>query len=199
MKKFITLCIAVLFINSGFALDPEGAESKLKTSISTVLDTLRDSSLNKDSRRKKLESVFDTMFDFKRMAMLSLGRRYWTEAAPEKQQLFTEYFITGLKSSYMDKLDLYSDEKVIFESLIKKDRKLVVPTYLISAGEKISMSYKMYNSNGSWLIYDIEIQGVSIIQTYRSQYSDALTKGSFDDLLETMKPKDEASDGKGEE
>jgi phospholipid transport system substrate-binding protein len=69
---------------------------------------------------------------------------------------------------------------------VSDNKKVHVPTQLISKGNKISMLYKLYPSSNSWKIYDVEIEGVSIIRSYRSQFTEILQKGTFDELLQKM-------------
>jgi len=117
------------------------------------------------------------------MAKLSLGRKYWPGVVNEKRQRFTELFTKRLKESYLDDLTLYTDEKVVFKTPVQVKRKIKIPTELVSKDNKISMLYKFHKSKHSWLIYDIEVQGVSIISTYRSQFDQVLSKGTIDELL----------------
>ena len=126
------------------------------------------------------------MFDFKLMAKLSLGKKYWPGLSPEQRERFTELFIERLRGSYLNRLTAYTDEKVIYESSVAVKKKVHVPTLLVSKSNKISMLYKLYRASDSWKIYDVEIEGVSIIRSYRSQFNEILQKGTFDDLLKKM-------------
>ena len=117
------------------------------------------------------------------MAKLSLGRKYWPGLTKEERQRFTELFTKRLKESYLDDLTLYTDEKVVFKTPVQVKRKIKISTELVSKDNKISMLYKFHKSTDSWLIYDIEVQGVSIISTYRSQFDQVLSKGTIDELL----------------
>ena len=126
------------------------------------------------------------MFDFKRMAKLSLGRNYWPDLSREDKEKFTELFIERLRQFYLNKLTVYTDEKIIYDSPVAVKNKVHVPTHLISKNKKFSMLYKLYPSNDTWKIYDIELQGVSIIRSYRSQFKEILQNGTFDDLLRKM-------------
>jgi phospholipid transport system substrate-binding protein len=72
---------------------------------------------------------------------------------------------------------------VVFKTAVREKRKIKIPTELKSKNNTISMLYKFHDSGNSWLIYDIEVQGVSIISTYRSQFDHVLSKGTIDDLL----------------
>ena len=104
----------------------------------------------------------------------------------EKKEKFTELYVKLLKTSYLDKLSLYSDEKVIFESPTQVKKKVHIPTVLISKDRKTSILYKLYKPAGGWKVYDLEIQGVSIIRSYRSQFDQILQKGTIDDLIKKM-------------
>jgi phospholipid transport system substrate-binding protein len=117
------------------------------------------------------------------MAKLSLGKKYWPDLTEENKERFTELFIKRLRTSYLDNLTIYTDENVTYEPAVQVKKKIHVPTYLISKQKKISMLYKLYQSESDWKIYDVEIQGVSIIRSYRSQFSEILKNGTTDDLL----------------
>ena len=78
---------------------------------------------------------------------------------------------------------LYTDEKIVFDSTIVEANKLRIPTYLQSKSGKVSITYKLYHAKKGWKIYDVEIEGVSIIQSYRSQFDYILRSGTVNDLL----------------
>jgi len=78
---------------------------------------------------------------------------------------------------------LYTDERVIYETAVQVKKKIKIQTYLISKDNKISILYKLYYPKGQWKIYDLEIQGVSVIQTYRSDFTQVLQNGTIDDLM----------------
>ncbi|MBT8357256.1 MAG: ABC transporter substrate-binding protein, partial [Desulfobacterales bacterium] len=96
---------------------------------------------------------------------------------------FVALFTKRLKDSYLDKMLLYSDEKIKYKASVQIKKKVHIPTILISKDNKIDILYKLYKSKQGWKIYDIEIQGVSFISTYRSQFDEILRKGTVDDLL----------------
>jgi phospholipid transport system substrate-binding protein len=114
---------------------------------------------------------------------LTLGKKYWPGLTEANKEKFTDLFIKKLRTSYLSKLTLYSDEKIIYDPPVQDENKVRISTYLISKDKKISMLYKFYNSNDSWKIYDVEIQGVSIIRSYRSQFYEILQNGTIDELL----------------
>jgi len=166
--------------------DKSAAEEFLKNKLDAVFVILQKNDLSQQAKNSKIEEIVTPMFDFKLMAKLSLGKNYWPDFSPEQKDKFTELFIERLRQSYLDKLMAYTDEKIVYESPIADAKKVQVPTQLISKGNKISMLYKLFSSSDSWKIYDIEIEGVSIIRSYRSQFNEILQKGTIDDLLKKM-------------
>ena len=171
--------------------DKIAAENFLKNNLDRVFEVLQKKELEQQAKNKAVAEIVTPMFDFRLMAKLSLGKKYWPGLSQDQRERFTELFIERLRRSYLDKLTAYTDEKIIYESPVAVEKKVQVPTQLISKGNQISMLYKLYVSSNSWKIYDVEIQGVSIIRSYRSQFNEILQKGTFDELLQKMqKPAD---------
>jgi len=170
--------------------DRDVAKELLQRKVEAAIAVLQKNDFDQQEKNKQIIEIVTPLFDFPLMAKLSLGRKYWPGMVEEKRQRFTELFTQRLKASYLDKLTLYTDEKVVFKTPVQEKRKIKIPTELISKNNTISMLYKLHESTNSWLIYDIEIQGVSIISTYRSQFEQVLSKGTIDELLIKLeKPK----------
>ena len=168
------------------AQDDGTAEEFLKYHLDAVFTVLQNTDLEENAKSDQIEKIVTPMFDFKRMAKLSLGRKYWPNLSREDQEKFTSLFLERLRQSYLNKLTVYTDERIIYDSPVAVKKKVHVPTHLISKSKKISMLYKLYLSNNTWKIYDVEIQGVSIIRSYRAQFNEILQKGTFEDLLRKM-------------
>jgi phospholipid transport system substrate-binding protein len=197
MKKWIVkvllyTIVSLLFLSQAATADNKSAaEEFIKNNLDAVFRVLQKKDLSQQARKSEVAEIVTPMFDFKRMAKLSLGRKHWPGLSQEHRERFTELFVERLRQSYLNKLTAYTDEKIIYESSVVVKKKVHVPTLLISKGKKISMLYKLYPASNTWKIYDIEIQGVSIIRSYRAQFNEILQKGTFDDLLQKMqKPQD---------
>ena len=192
MKKWIMkvlLCAGfslLLLSQAVTADDKSAAEEFIKSNLDAVFTVLQNKDLSQETRNSEVEKIVTPMFDFTLMGKLSLGKTYWPELSPDQRERFTELFVERLRRSYLNKLTAYTDEKIIYESPVAVKKKVHMPTLLISKGKKISMLYKLYPTNNSWKIYDVEIEGVSIIRSYRSQFNEILQKGTFDDLLQKM-------------
>jgi phospholipid transport system substrate-binding protein len=166
--------------------DKMSAEEFLKSKLDQVFAVLKKEDLGQPEKDDQIVEIVTPMFDFALMAKLSLGKKHWSGLSEENKERFTELFIKRLRRSYLNKFVLYTDEKIIYDAPVEVSEKIQIPTSLISKDKKISMVYKLYNPNNSWKIYDIEIQGVSIIRSYRAQFDEILQSGSIDDLLHKL-------------
>jgi len=168
------------------AADSASAEAVLKQNLEAVFGVLQKEGLTQEAKNKEVVDLVSPMFDFPLMAKLTLGRKYWSGLTDEQQERFTRLFVHRLRTSYLDRLTLYTDEKVVYEAPVENNRKVQIPTYVVSKDKKISILYKFYGSEAGWKIYDLEIQGVSIIRSYRAQFDQILQTGTFEDLLAKM-------------
>ena len=166
--------------------DKIAAEKFLKTKLDSVFEVLQKEDLEQQAKNKAVVEIVTPMFDFALMAKLSLGKKHWPGLTQEKKDRFTELFVKRLRQSYLNKLTTYTDEEIIYEPPVEVKKKVHIPTSLISKGKKISMLYKLYNVSDNWKVYDIEIQGVSIIRSYRSQFNEILQRGTMEDLFEKL-------------
>lgn len=184
MKRMLYAVLFTLILSQGvMADDKKEAEELLKGKLEQAILVLEKKELNEEAKKKEIVEVVTPMFNFSLMSKLTLGKKYWPGLTKEQKERFTELFTKRLKDSYLDKMMLYTDEKIEYKESVQVKKKVQIPTILISKDNKILMLYKLYKSKHGWLIYDIEIQGVSLILTYRSQFDEVLRNGTVDDLL----------------
>ena len=186
-RLFILLSLLSLITTPSLADDKSEVSALLQGRIDTVVSLLKDKSLDKPSRNARIIEVVTPIFNYEVMAKLSLGRKHWPALSQEKRAEFSDLFINRLQASYLDKLDIYTDEDVLYGEPEVDGKKVHMPTTLVSSDSKIDILYKFYRSPEGWKIYDVEVGGVSVIQTYRTQFDDVLSNGSIDDLLEKLK------------
>ena len=163
------------------------AEVFLKSKLAAVLAVLQHKELEQQAKTNEVIEIIEPMFDFPLMARLTL-KKYWAGLDQEKKERFIELFKISLKDFYVETLNLYTDEKIVYKASIqgRQKRKILIPTELISKGDRISMDYKLYQSKKNWKIYDVEIKGTSIIRTYQSQFYHDMRSGTIDDLLQKL-------------
>jgi len=189
MKRLL-YAVLILFITAqtGLTDDKNSAKKILASKLDAAIAVLQKKDMGRQEKDRQIIEIVRPIFDFPLMAKLSLGRKYWPGLSKEHKERFTDLFIKRLEASYLEKLSLYTHETVVYKTPIQNGRKVKIPTEVISEDKKISMTYKLYKSKRNWKIYDMEIEGISVIVTYRSQFDQILDKGTFDDLLLKLEP-----------
>ncbi len=189
-RPLFFMLISLIFTQSLMAATPESEiRDSMSQTINDITLLIKDEKIDKKIRNKKIDLLVTPLFDFNLMSRLSLGKTQWKKISSDEKKNFTEIFTKRIKLSYMDKLDLYTDEQIIIDKAVRVKSRIHLPTYMIQKGEKKEILYKFYHSKkqDKWLIYDVDLLGVSILQTYRSQFAGILKKDSFNTLIEKLK------------
>ena len=173
--------------------DPNELRDLLQSRWDAVIITLKKTDIDEKVKEKQIYKIVSPLFDFPLMAKLTLGRKNWPKLSPPQREKFTRLFTSRLKTSYLDKVKLYTDEKGLYKPIQQKKETIIyVPMQLITKDEDIAILYKLRKEDKFWKIYDVEIQGISILRTYRSQFDDILRRGTVKDLLSQLeKPPNE--------
>jgi phospholipid transport system substrate-binding protein len=174
----------------GYAATPK---ETVETGVTNLLGTLGDEAFKAKPKDKQIEIIgteIDKVFDFKEMSRRTLGRN-WKKMSAEQRTEFVSLFKKLLQGVYADRLLAYSDQKVLFdkEIMLKKGRAEVQSYLRTSDGKKIPLFYRLTDKSGSWKVYDMIIEGVSMVKNYRTQFRQILSKGSMDKLLEILRKK----------
>lgn len=185
------LIFSLLFVANLFALSQNQIESYMDKNINKVVQILqnaKENNISKEVVSKEIFKIFDPVFDYNLMARLSLGSKVWRTLSETQRAKFTKTFTKKLKASYKSKLDMYDGQKITVDGIQKiKSNRIHLLSEIKDKKQKYDIVYKFYRAkNDQWYIYDVTILGVSIIQTYRSQFSDELKKISFDELLKKL-------------
>src|ERR1041385_3070584 len=186
---------AAVFVLVGTTTSAQAAtpREEIQSSVEKVLTILKDPNLKSESKRQEriaqLRQVIFPKFDFTEMARRSLGAD-WQKRPQEQQKEFVKLFTELIEGSYVNNLDSYNGEKVAFTGDKQDGEYAQVDTKITSnKGDDSTVSYKLRQSDGTWKIYDVVIENVSIVNNYRSQFSRVIARSSFDDLLRQMKEK----------
>lgn len=198
-KNFILITIlALLFgLTSSF---PVQADTKTpgETVVATIdksLKILNDPSLSGmdqfKERRQKLWNAVKEIFNFKETSRRALGR-HWLALTPQERKEFTDTFTKILRDSYLGKSDSYRGEKIVYvRELVAKNRGKVQTNFFTLQEKKIIIDFSMKKIDGTWKVYDISVEGISMVSNYRSQFNSIIAKGSFEDLMEKLIEKEE--------
>lgn len=191
-RHFLGLSILMFFLSTlpvyaGAPLDT------VQTNVNKVLDVLRDPNLKgesaKGTKKEKLEAIYEQMFDGVELSMRTMGGN-WTKLNPAQQKEFVQLYRQILEKAYIDKILSYTNEKIVFpkESMLSKNQ-AEVQTKVITSSKEIPIFYKVILKGGTWKVYDVDVENVSLVQNYRSQFNSILAKNTPDQLLETLRKK----------
>jgi phospholipid transport system substrate-binding protein len=166
----------------------------LRVQIDRAVKTLEEPDLKKEGktreRRVAVRRIAEDIFDFTETAKRSLGR-HWQPRTPAERKEFVDLFANLLERSYLSKIELYSGERIAY--LGETVRTRIVTKH----GTEIPVDYKMYKQGDRWLVYDVIIEGVSLIANYRTQFNKIIQTSSYQELVRKMKTKQaEFSDDK---
>lgn len=184
------LCLTLpLYSFAGVSLET------VKGHVDKVLDVLRDPSLKAESARKvkknKIRAISERMFDFTELSKRTLVQN-WNKFSPEQQKEFVHLYRLLIEDAYADKILAYTDEKIIFgKEIALTDKTTEIQTIVVRKNEDIPIYYRAILKDGEWRVYDVVIEGVSLINNYRSQFREILSNKPPETLLETLRKKTE--------
>ena len=166
---------------------PSDPAELVRVKWDAVINILRDQRLDEKAKAKKIAKAVSPVFDFGLMGKLALGRKHWPKLNGTQRKKYIQLFAERLKASYRQKISLYKDQTIAFKAAIKMPNKTVqVPTELLTGDRKYVILYKLRKNGRKWMVYDMEIQGVSILITYRSQFDDILRRSSVEEFLRRL-------------
>ena len=188
LKKLFKILFLITFaITSANAMKQDEIQTVMTKKIDNVLTILEQKNLPINKKGEQIIKIIDEVFDYELMARIALGKETWDTLSEQKQKEFTKIFETKLKNSYIEKLELYNDQKVKILGLNPyKNARLQLETELLGKEGTYKINYNFYNKSKDseqWLIYDVDLVGVSIIQTYRQQFAGLLKEKTFDEML----------------
>lgn len=164
----------------------------MKMTIDEVLGIIQDKELKQapraEERRKRLEQVVENRFDYQEMSRRALGAPWSTLEDKDKQE-FVALFRTLLANSYAGKVETYSGEGVQYLNERTEKDYAEVRTKMLTGKTEIPLDYRLINKGVEWRVYDVVVDGVSLVSNYRGQFSKILRSSTFPDLLEQLRKK----------
>jgi phospholipid transport system substrate-binding protein len=194
-RKLIGLNIILLAVLLILPLQvhADGAKATIEGQINKMLAKMQTpefKALQKDAKLTEISKIINDVFDYQELSRRTLGRE-WKKFKPDQQKEFVSLFEELLQGIYADRILAYTSEKIEFgkETELKKGR-VEVESYIITLNnQKVPLFYRMSNKTGQWRVYDIVIEGVSMIKNYRGQFRQILSKKKPEDLLQTLRKK----------
>ena len=166
---------------------------QVRESIDTVLKIVSDPELKKDARtaerRRMIRQVASQLFDFTEISRRSLGQ-HWQARTPAEREQFIGLFGDLLEYSYVSKIETYSGETIRYVGETVDGPHAIVRTKIVTKqGTEIPVDYRMMQNGTRWLVYDVNIEGVSLVSNYRSQFNTVIQRSGYADLVAKLKAK----------
>ena len=186
----VLILMTLVFPATSFAGE---ATKEIKETTDKIIAIISDPAFkgtNKRSERDRLlRKVVDERFDWREMSRRTLAR-HWKKRSDKEKRLFVDLFGKLLERTYMDRVGGYSGEKVLYQGEKVDGKYGIVKVKIITKKEtEIPVKYRVKKKKGEWFIYDISVQGISLINNYRKQFNSIIIKSSFNDLMKKLKAK----------
>ena len=187
-RLLLTLITGFTLAVTAISLAASSPTDEVRTSVDAVLAILDNEQLNYDDKRTQIRVIVKERFDFRAMSQRTLATN-WKKTTDEEKDKFVELFSQLIENSYVGKIESYTNERVDYPGEKVSGRKAVVETLIITSSADIPVDYRVYQKGQQWLVYDVIIEGVSLISNYRSSYQEIMKKEGFDGLLAKMQEK----------
>ena len=188
-RLFLILAFGITLAAANIVSADMSPTDSIRGSVDGILTLLQNKELDQATRRKEMRKVINARFDFRAMSQRTLATN-WKKASKEQKQEFVMLFSQLIENTYIGRVEAYTDEKVDYPGEKVKGKKAVVETLILTASADIPINYKVYQKkNGEWWVYDVIIEGISLISNYRSSYQNIVSKEGLDGLLAKMRSK----------
>ena len=189
--KVAGFVFAFLLSVQSFAAAGEPTEG-IRSAINQGVEVLNQAKVAKKDKTEtigRLKTIVYPLFDFTEMARRSLAS-YWKKLDAQQQNTFVAAFTELLEKTYADRIDLYEGQKVAYTGETIDAQYATVNTKVTGKnGQAFAADYKLHRIDGSWKIYDIVVEGISLVNNYRAQFSRVIARSSFEDLIKSMQQK----------
>jgi phospholipid transport system substrate-binding protein len=198
--RALVLAISVV-LSAGAARDavareaaPAGpATEQLRSRVERVVAILEDPQLKAKptARRAALRTAATDIFDFTEITRRSLGR-HWQTATPNEREDLVALMTALLERSYLSRIEQYSGERIVFAGEASEADLATVRTRLVSkGGVETPVDYRLYKVGDRWMVYDVTVEGVSLVANYRAQFNKIIQTSSAQGLVERLRAKQE--------
>jgi phospholipid transport system substrate-binding protein len=195
MKNIVLSCVLLLLIASPVLALPS-PQAQVKQMVDSVLEVLQDAELSVDEKKNLISGRVQRFLNIDSMARRTLGQ-HWDDATIEQRQRFADLFIQVLEGTYLNRVESYSDGSVRYQMQRVKGDKAIIDTVILAGDVEIPVQYKMIYEDNRWQVFDLVIEGISLIRNYRSSYGEIIRREGYEGLFALMQEKIDARQGGG--
>jgi phospholipid transport system substrate-binding protein len=169
--------------------------NEVKQVVDEVVRIVSDQDLkkpqNEPQRRRALKAAIGRIFDYQEMAQRSLAT-HWKERTPAERKEFVSLFATLLENSYAGKIESYHNEKITYLKETAEGQYAELKSKIIAPkGDEYTLDYRLMQKNGKWMVYDVVIEGVSLVSNYRGQFNRIINSQGYPALVKKLRTKSE--------
>lgn len=195
-KQFIAFVLllsgAAVLCGQETAWARNGARLQIQSTVDEMLAILQDERLgrpeNRRTKKQLISAVIRHRFDFEEMTKRILARD-WKKRTEEERQHFVSIFSRLLENTYLKRLEAYSGQKVLVLEETVRQNKSIVPTLIRKNDLEVPINYKLMAKGDLWVVYDVVIEGVSLVRNYRTQFRNILKKEQYAGLVRRVEEK----------
>ncbi len=181
------VCLPVQ-LNAAAEADPL---TQIKQSVDQVVAILHDDDNSEEkwvTQKEEIIEIIDKRFDSEELALRVLAK-HWRKRTDQEKAQFIDLFSSVLENTYISRVKSYATAEVIFEKQIVKGNKAMVYSFINYNNQEIPINYRLKKKNGEWFVYDIMIEGVSLVNNYRKQFSQIIKREKYEGLVRRMEEK----------
>jgi phospholipid transport system substrate-binding protein len=195
IKFLVLFALMVCFFLLGPGRALAAVTDEVKRTVDEVLRIVSDKELkqpqNEQKRRMELKKAIGRVFAYGEMAKRSLAT-HWKERTPAERKEFVQLFETLLENSYAGKIESYNQEKIVYDKeTVEGDYAEVRSRVITAKRDEYSLDYRLLSEGGRWMVYDVVIEGVSLVSNYRSQFNKIITSQGYAELVKKLRTKSE--------
>jgi len=189
----LSILLFILCLFAPISAKADAPTDKIKETTDKILAIVSNEALKApekaEERRVHIRAALDERFDWEEMSRRSLGL-HWAKRTPDEKKEFIGLYKRLLERTYLDKVESYSGEKVVYVGdSIDNGYSSVRVKIITTKDQEIQVEYRMRNKKDDWFVYDIFIEGVSLVNNYRAQFNSILTKSSYQQLIQRLTDK----------
>ena len=186
----LSLFLALTLVAPAMGEDPK---NRIKQTTDQIIAILNDPALKVPDkaaeRRRLIREAVDELFDWEEFSRRALAR-HWKKITDSEKKEFVPLFGKLVERTYMDKVENYSGEQVLYtDEKIEVNYGVVNVRVITDKNEEIDVNYRLRKKDDEWVVYDVSIAGVSLVNNYRVQFNDILIRSSFKELMKRLKEK----------
>ncbi len=196
-KTLLAAFISLVGVSGVQAQNPDTPDGLVKLVVEDVMNTIKNDKAIQSGDLRKINALVDQKIlphsNFQKTTQLSMGRN-WAKASPQQQTQITQEFKTLLIRIYGGALAQVKDQKIQYKPFraAADDTDVIVKTAVIGKGEPIQLDYRLEKTANGWKVYDINILGAWLVESYRNQFNDQISKGGIDGLIQFLQQRNNA-------